>query len=258
MTTTIYDTVNKLVASDTRWSAKIKLSDGNNYFIYVDDSPFEKIADRENSVLVLAGDGKLIAKWKEWWYTSLDTDNLPETNVNGENVVNLMIIDKKNNKALFDAGEKKVVFCKDSNSILSVFAGSGDIPAANCWYQNRCVKTAIETASDVDYPTSNVVRYVDFESGNSNITEMNYNYRSIVDAILNRGFIMNLSESKAANDVGTPLNQHDIKEEVTNLFATGKAVASAPVPGMSTFKWTAENKEKLISAIDKVRELEGL
>jgi len=112
LTTTIYDTINKKVASDTRWSVKVILSDKNEYFVYVDDSDFDKIADRENSVLVLAGNGKLIAKWKEWWYTSLDTDNLPETNIDGENVVNLMIVDKSNNKILFDAGQKRYFFVK--------------------------------------------------------------------------------------------------------------------------------------------------
>ena len=143
MTTTIYDTINKQVASDTRWSAKVTLSDGNDYFVYVDDSGFDKIADRENTVLVLAGNGPLIAKWKEWWHTSLDTNNLPETDINGENVVNLMIVDKSNNKILFDAGQKKALFCELSSVMLSVFAGSGDIHAASCWSLNRCVNTAI-------------------------------------------------------------------------------------------------------------------
>lgn len=258
MTTTIYDIVNKQVASDTRWSAKVTLSDGNDYFVYVDDSGFDKIADRENTVLVLAGNGPLIAKWKEWWYTSLDTSNLPETDIDGENVVNLMIVDKSNNKVLFDAGEKKALFCELSSLMLSVFAGSGDIHAASCWSLNRCVNTAIESASVLDYFTSSVVRYVDFTNGNTNISKMDYNYSSIVNAIMDRGFIMNLSESTAANDVGTPLNQHQIKEEINALFTTGNAVASAPVPGMSTFKWSNKNKEKLITAINKVKELENI
>jgi hypothetical protein len=200
----------------------------------------------------------LIAKWKEWWYTSLDTNNLPETDIDGENVVNLMIVDKSNNKVLFDAGEKKALFCELSSVMLSVFAGSGDIHAASCWSLNRCVNTAIESASMLDYFTSSVVRYVDFTNGNSNISKMDYNYSSIVNAIMDRGFIMNLSESTAANDVGTPLNQHQIKDEINTLFTTGNAVASAPVPGMSTFKWSDKNKEKLVSAINKVKELENI
>lgn len=258
MTTTIYDTVSKQVASDTRWSSKVTLSDGNDYFVYVDDSGFDKIADRENTVLVLAGNGPLIAKWKEWWYTSLDTNNLPETDIDGENVVNLMIVDKSNNEILFDAGQKKALFCELSSVMLSVFAGSGDIHAASCWSLNRCVNTAIVSASMLDYSTSSVVRYVDFTNGNSNISKMDYNYSSIVNAIMDRGFIMNLSESTAANDVGTPLNQHQIKDEINTLFTNGNAVASAPVPGMSTFKWSDKNKEKLVSAINKVKELENI
>lgn len=256
MTTTIYDKFNKQVASDTRWSARVTLSDGEQYLVYVDTCSFEKIADKKNTALVLAGNGELIAQWKDWWYNSMDTTNLPPTDVNGKNEVNLMIVDKVNNDVLFDAGQKKAIFCTDSNSVLSVFAGSGDIHAASCWHVNRCVQTAITTASNKDYYTSDIVKYVDFTTGKSNLGVPDYNYDSIVTEMLDKGFIMNMAYSTAANDVGTPLSQHQIQQEVKDLFANGKAVASAPVPGISEFKWNEANKQKLISAIDRVKELE--
>lgn len=258
MTTTIYDKLNKQVASDTRWSSRMTLSDGNQYLVYVDSCSFEKIANKPNTVLVLAGNGQLIAAWKEWWYNSMDTKNLPPTDIDGKNAVNLMIVDKVNNDVLFDAGQKKAVFCTDTSSVLSVFAGSGDVHAASCWYANRCVKTAITTASNKDYFTSDIVKYVDFTSGKSNLGTPDYNYGSIVTEMLDRGLIMNMTNSTAANDVGTPLNQHQIQQEVTNLFASGTAVASAPVPGISEFKWNDQNKAKLAIAIEKVKQLEQL
>jgi len=105
--------------------------------------------------------------------------------------------------------------------MLSVFAGSGDVHAASCWSLNHCVKKAIGSASKLDYFTSNVVRYVDFANGKSNIPKKDYNYSSIVNAIMDRGFIMNLSESTAANDVGTPLNQHQINMKLIPYLQLG-------------------------------------
>ncbi|EJL6267967.1 hypothetical protein NMR31_003292 [Vibrio cholerae] len=256
MTTTIYDKLNKQVASDTRWSVRVTLSDEQQYLVYVDTCCFEKIADKKNTTLVLAGNGKLIAQWKDWWYNSMDMAQLPPTDVNGKNEVNLMIIDKINNDVLFDAGQKKAIFCTESSSVLSVFAGSGDIHAASCWHMNRCVQTAIITASNKDYYTSHIVKYVDFTTGKSNLGAPNCNYDSIVTEMLDKGFIMKMTASTAANDVGTPLNQHQIHQEVKDLLLHGKAVASAPVPGISEFKWNEANKQKLGVAIDKVKELE--
>jgi hypothetical protein len=256
VTTTIYDRFNKQIASDTRWSARLTLSDKNTYLVYVDTCSFEKIADKENTALVLAGNGQLIAEWKDWWYNSMDTNNLPVTDVAGQNEVNLMIIDKINNEILFDAGQKKAIFCTDTSTALSIFAGSGDVHAASCWHANRCVQTAITTASEKDYFTSNVIKYVDFTTGQSNLGKPDCSYANIISEMLDKGFIMNMTNSTAANDVGTPISQHQINEEVKELLASGKAVASAPVPGLSEFKWNDANKQKLINAIDRVKELE--
>ncbi|MEI8602254.1 hypothetical protein P4S55_16110 [Shewanella sp. PP-Sp27a-2] len=230
MTTTVYDLINKTVASDTRWSAQLTLSDGNNYIVYVDDSDFEKIADRESAVLVLAGLGTLIAQWKEWWYNSLDENCCPPVeDASGNTAVSLMIIDKSSGQIIFDAGQKKAMFCKFTSNMLSVFAGSGDIHAASCWHNNRCAKTAITSASNLDFFTSPIVRFVDFASGQTNLTSMCYNYKEIMDAMLRGGFVMDMSKSPAANDEGVPLNQTQVHNEIVSLIASGKVVASAPV-----------------------------
>ncbi len=257
MTTTIYDKLSKQVASDTRWSVRLTLSDSYSYLVYVDDCSFEKIADRNKTVLVLAGNGPLIAKWKAWWYQSLDTDNLPPTNINGKNEVNLMIIDKSNNQILFDAGQKKSLCCPATNTVLSIFAGSGNIHAASCWLINRNIQKAIVSAAQLDYFTSDIVKFVDFTTGKSNIGEPDYNYDNIVNAILDRGLIMNMQQSTTPNDTGKALTQQQ-KAELAHLLATGQAVASAPVPGINEFQWTDEQKQKLTKAIDKVKALENI
>lgn len=259
MTTTIYDIYNKRVTSDTRWSAKANLSDGKIYFFYTDVAKFEKIADLKNAVLILAGDGHLIAKWKYWWFNSLDTKNLPETKDQaGREAISLLIIDKKNNEVLFDAGHKYLWFCKDTDQIISVFSGSGNLHAAKCWDVNRCSDQAIRTAAQLDLCTSDIVKYVCFESGDNNIATPNYDYNTIVDSMLTEGYFMEYNADTAANDVGLPLSTSAVHDEISKQLLQGKVVASAPAPGLSTFKWDAEQKSKFDAAINKVKELESM
>ena len=250
MTTTAYDSVARMVASDTRWSAQISIDD-KTLFVFTDESEFTKIADLENASMVLAGNGLLIAEWKKWWYTSLDEDSMPDVLVGGINAISILIIDKKNNKIIFDAGQFATNFCTDSQKILSVFSGSGRNIAASCWYQNRCSTTAIITASKEDHQTSDKVIWVDFVKQNSNITKHVYDFSEIIRAITENGYIM----EKATQMNVTPIQGHPLGEKVKQAFTSGEAVASAPVPGLSSFVWTDERMTKLKDAIKTVKRL---
>jgi len=250
MTTTAYDSVTKMVASDTRWSAEIVIDD-QTLFVFTDDSEFTKIADLENASMVLAGNGLLIAEWKKWWYTSLDENSMPDVLINGINSISILIIDKKNNKIIFDAGQFSINLCVESQRILSVFSGSGKNIAASCWDQNRCPVTAIITASKGDRHTGEKVIWVDFVKQCSNITKHVYDISEIVRAITENGYIMD----KATQMIITPIQSHPLGEKVTQAFASGEAVASAPVPGLSSFVWTDERMTKLKEAIKTVKRL---
>lgn len=57
MTTTAYDCDNNLVASDTRWSAKLDLIDGA-YILYADDTGFNKISHRPGGAIFALAMGK--------------------------------------------------------------------------------------------------------------------------------------------------------------------------------------------------------
>ncbi len=69
MTTTVCDFINRVVASDSRWSTKLDDYGFYNHIAFVDDTGFGKLSIRGNHVLCLAGDGKLIEQWKQWWKT---------------------------------------------------------------------------------------------------------------------------------------------------------------------------------------------
>jgi len=201
--------------------------------------------------MVLAGNGMLIAEWKRWWYTKLDENSMPEVLVDGINAISILIIDKLNNKILFDAGQFATNFCVDTQKILSVFSGSGRNIAASCWYQNRCSSTAIKTASSRDHQTSDKIVWVDFVKRSSNIKKHVYEINEIVRSIVENGYIM----EKADEMITTPINSHPLGDQVREAFVSGEAVASAPVPGLSSFVWTDERMSKLKEAIQTVQSL---
>jgi hypothetical protein len=253
MTTTIYDRENKIVAADTRWSVKVEDSSNNSYLVFVDECGFEKIADRTNATLVMAGDGKLIAEWKKWWFESLDPNVMPSFEIDGSAAIVLLIINKSLNKWIFDIGDKIASICSESEEINAVFGGSGSPYAAESWSEFRCVKSAIISAADKDHFTSKFVKYVDFDKNESNIDSISYDYQDIVRGLIQKGYIMKVQEQNVV-----PLKGHPLAKEISQMLTSGKAVASAPTPDMDKIHWSDERKKNLVKAIHEVRRLEGI
>ncbi|TMO66185.1 hypothetical protein [Pseudoalteromonas aurantia] len=254
MTTTVVDLVNKLITADTRWSCVLKLSDGNKYVVYCDETGFHKISVIGKAALVTAGHGPLIAEWKEWWAGTANLANKPQSEIDGENVVNLAIVDLERNSVIFDAGAKQILYCTVSDSVKAFASGSGSHHAASYLMQNSCAKGAIGYAAKNDICTGNEVTFACYKSNQNNLNNHISDYNVISNGIINRGKIMALDIQKP-NANGVDLNNHPLSEEVKELFTTGKAVASAPVPGISSFKWTKEVDRKLESAMKRVHEL---
>lgn len=253
MTTTIYDRFNRLVLTDTRWSVgPVKIGDVI-YLIFVDDCDFEKIANRENAVMILAGNGQLIADWKKWWFESLDPEDMPETEVDGKNGISLIIIDKVNNEVIHDCGMKIAYKCINTSDLKAAFTGSGGKAAAENWTVTQCSRTALTAAATIDPFTSDIHKYVDFNSGKTNVKDPIYDYTSIIESIIQGGYIMTLNEKDIVK-----LSESPLAETIKLALASGDLAASAPSPSVSDTEWTPEKKESLRAAIREVRKLEGL
>lgn len=253
MTTTVCDLVNKIITADTRWSAIAKLSDGNVYLSYCDDTGFDKISVVGLSAIILAGHGRLIADWKRWWEGSADPSNRPQHDIDGVNQVNLAIVDLKHNSVIFDAGHKTVLYCTASNDIKAFTSGSGGVHAASDLLTNECAKNAVSVASTLDCRTSNIVKFACYKTGQDNLNKCPSDYNVIKTGIMQRGRIVKVQDAMNAKSI--PINDHHLGDEMVSLIGNGDAVASAPVPGMSKFKWTKETDENFKSAMERVHEL---
>ncbi|CFR14972.1 hypothetical protein [Yersinia frederiksenii] len=251
MTTTVYDSVNRLVASDSRWSCDLEACGYPGHVLYVDDSGFGKLADRNDFIMTLAGNGFLIELWKTWWAGDLSEQEPPVVLPTGQSVC-LHIAKKSTNEIIFDKGDKLVVKCVETNSIKAVFSGSGSGSAAQNWLTNHCARTAIEAAKLQDFLTGGDVRYVDFISGKSDLENSIHTIAEVNQALLMRGLIM---------DTKNPLSPHvsiSAQEvaDVRQMLVSGAIVPCAPT-GKETLNWDDKSKTRLAQAIQRIREEES-
>ena len=254
MTTTIYDVEAKLVCSDSRWSTFIAQEDGSTSILYIDNTNFDKVANIETAVLLLAGDAELIAQWKRWWHE--DAQNKvphPELNLGPDRNIVLTIISKPTNQILFDAGPKLTYYCYDEERNLAVFAGSGSKFAADHWGPVRCAIRSVEEAAENDPCTGGNVKFVEFDSNINNLSEPCYDKDEILKNIMDKGMIMEINTlQNGQNKIAIPLADHPNKDMIKNMVATGQVHAGAPTGNSTPYEWTSERKDKLQQAIDTV------
>ncbi|WP_421180358.1 hypothetical protein [Aeromonas enteropelogenes] len=257
MTTTIYDTKKMLIASDSRWSASVALSDGQ-HLLFVDDTKFHKLADRTGAVLVLAGDGELISSWKEWWISSdgLDPDEIPAVSIGGVRVISVMIVSKLDGEVLFDAGPKSALVVPGDRPIyLAIFSGSGSNFASMEWQSSECPYAALDAAKRHDPCSGGGTMYVEMVGSNHNLHDESFDFSTVTNALLQRGFLMKLAQM-GPNTV-MPLASHPDCERVMSDLSSGAIRACAPMGGMKNpVDWSEMQHQRLKAAIGKVADIE--
>ncbi|WP_155767673.1 hypothetical protein [Xanthomonas hortorum] len=130
MTTNVLDNNSKRLASDSRWSLLI-----GGHLVYVDDTGFDKIADRASAGMICAGDAQLIGAWKEW-FLARDQIDLPPTERRLSNgalsPICVTIISKPGFTIDFSSGNYHAY------QNLALFCGSCASSAMACFSVNKC------------------------------------------------------------------------------------------------------------------------
>lgn len=258
MTTTAYDCDNNIIASDTRWSAKLTLVDGQ-YILYADDTGFNKIAHRLGGAIFCAGDGPTIEKLKIWWLSEpFDPEALPDLQHENEFKVSVMVVSSEGEK-LFDAGPKQaLVNPEDNNHIHAVFSGSGGSFAGQSFMQCGCVKTAVTVAKNFDPYSGGEVKFCNVTTGDSNLQDETMDYNSIMNAMEQRGILMKYTGFYAANSESVqtiPLREHPEFKQISGQLQAGTIRAYAPMGG-ADIDWNHERINKLKAAARKVADIE--
>jgi hypothetical protein len=246
MTTNAIDRVNKLVASDSRWSMPL---DGNR-IAYVDDTGFDKLANRQFHTMAFAGDGILIEQWKHWFSAeTLDFDNLPPfQRLEGNTLVTLYfsLVQKPDCTVIFNSG------WWIHHGEHASFAGSGATHAYDCFVLNGCGKRAIVSASANDPATGGEIKFVELVSGFHNLNHEQTTLAHVIQQLNLRGFVMDTNTK-----VITPIK--DLQQatvEALRALESGERSLTAPT-GLPMRCWTESQKDVFKNALRDVSRQEA-
>lgn len=242
MTTTIYDRLNKFVASDSRWSKSVPGMP--DWIVFVDDTGFGKIAVRGQKVLCLAGDGELIQEWKDWWRASSIILQHPRVEKPTGEKVALYAIDMGKNKVMFSQNLGCVHLDPATQELQALFTGSGGTFALAGWQSSKCAKTSVGLAMNDDCRSGGQIRYVDFGSGLSDIEDSVHNINEVELLLTKRGFAMNANDP---NRTIYPIGAKDSNDDLTKvqaIVAGDSGFLNAPV-GNEGIVWDEPTKARL-------------
>ncbi|KGA34262.1 hypothetical protein KU74_12375 [Pectobacterium brasiliense] len=255
MTTTVYDRVNKLIATDSRWSKKLDDLGYLGHIAFVDDTGFGKMVVRDDHVLTLAGNGLLIEHWKQWWGGDLNSPR-PPILIDGQEAITLHIVKMSTNTIIFDIGHVLAAYNVDDDGnkvINAVFAGTGSHHAGRIWLDTGCARSAIEAAKIGDICTGGEVRYVDFNSGMKNLECEKHLISDVANALLEKGMIMDTNNPLSQP---VPITEQEVAH-IRELIANGDITPCAPTGGKPV-KWDERSISRLDAAIESIRQDEAL
>jgi hypothetical protein len=246
MTTNVICRPFKLLASDSRWSTPMPGHPG--FVAFVDECGFDKIALRPTHALVFAGDGELIAGWKDWFSKpSMDFSNLPRTSriIPGTNIEESMVVSLVR-RATADVSFTVGRFVSHGEDAR--FTGSGAEFAKDCYAVNKCGKTSIGSAKTRDVFTGGDVKFVELESGSNNLNMTQATFQELLSAINQRGFVMDTKTNTV-----TPINEWRASHPDADRAASAGSLTSISAPtGMPVRSWSDQEQGEFIKALQAV------
>jgi hypothetical protein len=246
MTTNAISRQSRLLATDSRWSLLEKRT-GKLYF--VDDTGFDKMADRRMGSIICAGDAQLIQQWREWFLTPVLNRHMQppveRTGPRGQNhSINISVIYKPDAKVAFSFG-----WYLDFEDEAK-FSGTGASYAKESYSLRRCCKTSVENAAKRDPMTGGEVKYVDMLNDRNNLSRQRMTVANVHEQLNSRGYVMDMNTGKvthASSDPALSTVAQGLKAGLLNL--------SAPT-AHPELEWTDTEKANLARALEGLADLE--
>jgi hypothetical protein len=235
----------KLLTTDSRWS----FQPDDDHLCFVDDTDFEKMADRHLGTIICAGDGILIEAWRAWFMKPVlnhaARPPIQRTDPDGvDQTITISLVLKQDCQILFSKG-----WYFDFED-QAKFSGSGAVAAHACYSVNRCAKTAVTTAGRHDPMTGGQTMFVELDTGRTNLRQQPVGLQHVHDQFLQRGKIMYLRTRKVEP------YQHPDPHGIAQALSAGTLSMSAPT-GRAIDPWTADEEQALNAALLKLSALEA-
>ncbi|MHB0825079.1 hypothetical protein ACYCFL_05545 [Stutzerimonas nitrititolerans] len=235
MTTTVYDKAKLRVACDSRWSIP-----GDFGVIFVDEAPFYKVGVYGKYAFLFAGRAPVISDWKRYLALSEAGVSVGQPSLEGIAV----LVAELDSGALVDSYMQDIMW-PSTEEPQSVFAGTGSLHAANCWYINRSADRAIETAKGFDLCTGGPIRYVELSSGERNWRDCQ-GLDCLNNAFLEKGMVM-LNRADRNNSVIPFAQAAEMDPSVAELYnkaASGALGSEVQAPCDAIFNHAPHDEQK--------------
>lgn len=237
MTTNAIDRIKKIVATDSRWSIE-----KGQYMLFVDDTGFDKLADRHTAAIVFAGDGQLIQLWKDWFSTPiLNTAALPPVeradHVGEIHSVTLFMLEKPTCRITLASGWML------AHEDEGIFAGSGAEFAKICFAKNGCSKFAVKTASENDPATGGETKFIELDTNRHNLSKAECSLADAEKQLWERGYIMDMNTRET-------MALSEFKTNATGALQSMERMTISAPTGLPTRRWSDAEKAELKSALE--------
>lgn len=243
MTTNAIDLHSLMIASDSRWSTY-----HGDYFCFVDDTGFDKIAARGFGAIICAGDAWLIEAWRKWFFADDLLPVYPETErTDGsyQGSIDITFIAAKSGKIVLNRGN----YIQGDGSM---FAGSGAHAAFNCFALNGCVMRCVNTANSVDLHTGGSTVFWNISTGDHNLSEPPHDITKMHHELTTRGFAMNLTSKKLI-----PVSDYLATLPAPEAGAANLSEFHLSAPTGKGFQpWSEDEKRELKSAVSEMIRLQ--
>ena len=243
MTTNAIDRRSRVIASDSRWSIELQ---GQLYF--VDNTGFDKIADRAMGSIICAGDAKLIEIWRDWFHTPvLNMAATPAFERKGPDGKDYSIVIS----LVYKTGDYNIL--SQGWYLLhgddAKFCGSGAEHALACYASNKCGRTSVVSAASKDPMTGGETKFVELETSRNNLSTNRVSLADATHQLQTKGNVMDMKSGKI-----TPIAPQ-AAGSLDEALRAGNVSLSAPT-GQPTRLWTDPEKENLLAALARLNEME--
>lgn len=243
MTTNAIDLRKRIISSDSRWS----IEHGEKLY-FIDDTGFDKIADRHQGSIICAGDGILIEQWRNWFTTPI------------LNMAARPPYDRKDPDGKDRAIVVSLVFKGESRRMLSQgwyllhgqdakFCGSGAEYALECYSKNRCGRTSIGSAARQDPCTGGETKYVELDTFKHNLSAVTATLADALHMLQTKGNVMDLNTRNVTAISGR------VPSELVAAISSGQVTLSAPT-GQRIRLWTEAEKCNMDAALQELADME--
>lgn len=227
MTTNVLDRRSLRLTTDSRWSID---DPAEPYVYFVDDTGFDKMADRPTSVMVCAGNAALISMWMDWFTAEAPAPIAPPSHVindAGDVVAEIAvtIVQKPGFTVEFSYG------LYDQFEDAAWFCGSGRRAAKDCFSVNGCSIQCVATAGQYDPCTGGETKFYELATFSNNLSNPRATAQDMLTKLVEHGSAMNRITLEVTPM--NPMTQDELRKKIANGTLAVSAPTGAPLRGWS-------------------------